>query len=80
MLLLDEILSVGDAGFRQKSMEKMKELLFSGATIVFVSHSEQSIKDICRRAIWLEKGEIQADGPASDVVHEYLRFVSEPVG
>jgi lipopolysaccharide transport system ATP-binding protein len=75
-LLLDEVLAVGDAGFRQKSMEKMKELLNSGATIVLVSHSEQSIKEICQRAIWLDKGAVRMDGPSSQVVECYINFVN----
>ena len=78
-LLLDEVLSVGDAGFRQKSTNKMKELLNSGATILFVSHSEQSVKDICNRAIWLEKGCIQMDGPANQVVDCYINEVRRAV-
>jgi len=76
-LLIDEVLAVGDAGFQQKSMEKMKELLGSGATIVLVSHSEQSIREICQRVIWLDKGMILMDGPVSDVVQHYNQFLSE---
>jgi lipopolysaccharide transport system ATP-binding protein len=76
-LLLDEILSVGDAGFRQKSMNKMKELLSSGATIVLVSHSEQSIRDICSRAIWLEKGCVQMDDEAPKVIESYMTYINE---
>jgi lipopolysaccharide transport system ATP-binding protein len=76
-LLLDEILSVGDAGFRQKSMNKMKELLSSGATIVLVSHSEQSIRDICTRAIWLDKGCVQMDAEASKVIEKYVDYIKE---
>jgi lipopolysaccharide transport system ATP-binding protein len=76
-LLLDEVLSVGYAGFRQKSMEKMKELLGSGATILLVSHSEESIREICQRAIWLDKGVIQMDGLALDVTQHYIQFVNE---
>ena len=75
ILLLDEVLSVGDAGFQHKSMEKMKELLGSGATIVLVSHNAQAIRDICKRAIWLDKGMLQADGPAASVSENYLKFI-----
>lgn len=76
ILLLDEVLSVGDAGFQHKSQAKMKELLGSGATIILVSHNDQAVRDICKRAIWLDKGAIQMDGPASDVVHQYIRYVN----
>jgi lipopolysaccharide transport system ATP-binding protein len=75
ILLLDEILSVGDAGFQQKSMEKMKELLGSGATIILVSHNDQAIRDICKRAIWLDKGVIRMDGSSSDVAENYREFL-----
>lgn len=75
ILLLDEVLSVGDAGFQHKSMEKMKELLGSGATIFFVSHNAQAVRDICKRAIWLDKGVIQADGPSSSVTEKYRKFL-----
>jgi lipopolysaccharide transport system ATP-binding protein len=79
ILLLDEVLSVGDAGFQHKSMEKMKELLGSGATIIFVSHNAQAICDICTRAIWLDKGTIQMDGPSSSVANKYQEFIDRTV-
>ena len=75
-LLLDEVLSVGDAGFRQKSMEKMRELLGSGATIVLVSHNEESVREVCQRVLWLEKGVLQMDGPAEEVIKHYTHFVN----
>jgi lipopolysaccharide transport system ATP-binding protein len=77
ILLLDEVLAVGDAEFRQKSFIKMKELLNSGATIIFVSHSESAIREICKRAIWLSHGEIKMDGPAQDVVGRYMESVGQ---
>lgn len=73
ILLLDEVLSVGDAGFQQKSQAKMKELLSSGATIIFVSHNSQAIRDICSRAIWLDKGSIKMDGSVDQVYDEYAK-------
>lgn len=72
ILLLDEVLAVGDSGFQHKSMAKMKELLGSGATIIFVSHNDQAVRDICKRAIWLDKGGVQMDGPSTGVVEKYL--------
>lgn len=75
ILLIDEALSVGDAGFQLKSLMKMKELLGSGATIILVSHNDEAIRDLCKRAIWLEKGAIQMDGPARNVVEEYKHFL-----
>lgn len=73
-LLLDEVLAVGDASFFDKSMSKMKELLNSGATIVFVSHNIAAIEDICKRVIWLDHGLIKMDGPCDQVCKEYMQF------
>jgi len=77
ILLLDEVLAVGDADFRLKSFNKMKELLNSGATIIFVSHSEGAIKEICKRAIWLSHGEIKDDGVAGAVVDSYMKSINQ---
>jgi len=79
ILLLDEILAVGDVGFQQKSEAKMKELLHSGATIVFVSHNLQSVREICRRAIWLDKGAVRMDGYADDVLQSFRQSMQAPV-
>lgn len=73
LLLLDEILAVGDAKFQEKSFQKMKDLLSRGSTLIFVSHNPQAIKDICQRAIYLRDGKIALDGPASSVVDAYLQ-------
>jgi lipopolysaccharide transport system ATP-binding protein len=74
-LLLDEVLSVGDAEFQKKSFEKMQELLSSGSTIVFVSHNATAIKQICKRAIWLQSGELIMDGEANQVVDQYMASI-----
>jgi len=74
-LLLDEVLSVGDAEFQRKSFSKMQELLSSGSTIVFVSHNQNAVKEICKRVIWLEKGEIKMDGKSENVVNNYNLFM-----
>jgi lipopolysaccharide transport system ATP-binding protein len=79
LLLVDETLSVGDAGFQQKSMNKMKELLGSGATIILVSHNELAILDICKRVIWLERGTVRMDGPSADVEEKYIESIKEPL-
>lgn len=71
ILLVDEVLSVGDAAFQQKCMKKMGELRDSGATIVFVSHNMWSIESFCRRVIVLRKGKIETEGKVSDVVEFY---------
>ena len=75
VLLLDEILAVGDASFQGKSMEKMRELLDQAGTILFVSHSLNSVEEFCDRAIWLDKGEVAAQGEAGQVVDAYRKSV-----
>lgn len=76
ILILDEVLAVGDSGFQHKSQAKMKELLGSGATIILVSHNEQAVREICKRVLWLDKGEIRMDGTSTGVVERYVRFVN----
>ena len=73
ILLIDEILAVGDKHFQDKCMEKMKELKKQGKTMVFVSHSADSVKSLCDRAIWLYNGEIKMDGPSDNVLEEYIK-------
>lgn len=74
-LLLDEVLSVGDAEFQHKSFAKMTELLSGGSTIVFVSHNETAIKNICKRVIWLNNGELLMDGKSEEVLAHYMKTV-----
>ena len=71
VLLLDEVLAVGDQAFREKSMNTMKEVLERSGTIVFVSHSLQSVADFCDRAMWLERGSVVAIGEAGEIVEKY---------
>jgi len=76
ILLIDEILSVGDQHFQQKCFEKMNELKKQGKTMVFVTHSMGSVKQLCTRAVWLYEGEIKMDGNVDEVVEEYLKTTS----
>ena len=73
ILLVDEILSVGDQHFQEKCIEKMKELKKMGKTMVFVTHSLSSARELCDRAIWLHKGHIRLDGETNKVIDEYLK-------
>ena len=73
ILLVDEILSVGDQHFQQKCLNKMKELKAEGKTMVFVPHSLGSARELCDRAVWLNKGKIQLDGETNAVIDEYLK-------
>lgn len=71
ILIVDEILSVGDAAFQKKSKNRMMELMSGGTTVLLVSHSAQQITEMCSRAIWLEKGKMKMIGPAADVCRAY---------
>jgi len=71
ILIVDEILSVGDIKFQEKSLNKMMELIKGGTTVLFVSHSLESIKSICNRVIWLEHGKVVQVGDADEVCNAY---------
>ena len=71
LLLIDEILAVGDVTFQQKCMEKFVQFRDSGRTLVLVTHDTSSVRHFCDRAIWLDHGEIKADGDPADVIDEY---------
>ena len=73
ILLVDEVLAVGDAAFQRKSLGKMSEVAAEGRTVVFVSHNLAIIRALCRRAILLEQGRVMADGPTTETVDDYLR-------
>jgi len=73
ILLIDEILSVGDEHFQNKCFDKMQELRSQGKTMVFVTHSMQSVKKLCDRAVWLKDGRIIMDGNTNEVVEEYVK-------
>jgi ABC-type polysaccharide/polyol phosphate transport system ATPase subunit len=70
-ILLDEILAVGDAAFRAKCEERIGTFVREGRTIVLVSHETDEVLKLCRRTIWLAKGEIVADGPSDEIIARY---------
>jgi len=71
ILLVDEILSVGDAGFREKSKNRLLELIDSGAAVVLVSHDMSAVRSLATRAIWLESGKVKMSGNPKEVVSAY---------
>lgn len=71
ILIVDEILSVGDADFQEKSRARMMKMMSGGTTVFFVSHSLLQIREMCSRAVWLEHGQVQAVGAAEDVCSMY---------
>ncbi len=73
ILLIDEILAVGDQHFQDKCFDKLMELKNSNKTIVIVSHSLESVKKLCDRAIWIYEGNVRLDGKTNEVIEEYLR-------
>ena len=77
ILLVDEILAVGDANFQKKCFEKLEDIKKHGVTIVIVSHSMDQIKSICDSVIWLDKGRICAQGDAEDVCAKYLAAMDD---
>ena len=77
ILIVDEILSVGDIKFQKKSKKKMMSLIKGGTTVLFVSHSIDAIKEICNKVVWLEKGKIVDMGETKKICDEYLKKISE---
>ena len=75
ILLIDEILSVGDANFQAKCFKKMQELKDSGITIVIVSHDLHTMKELCNKVIWIESGKIRESGDAETVISKYLNEI-----
>ena len=73
ILLIDEILAVGDQHFQDKCFAKLKEMKESEKTIVIVTHSLGQVKELCNRAIWIYNGEVRMDGTPNEVVDEYLK-------
>ena len=73
IILIDEILAVGDQRFQEKCMNKMQELKKMGKTMVFVSHSKEAVEFLCDRSIWINNGEIQKDGKTEEVLKEYIK-------
>lgn len=71
ILIVDEILAVGDERFQRKSKEKMLSLMKGGATVLFVSHSLAQVREICNRVVWLENGEVRQVGTAHEVCNAY---------
>lgn len=71
ILLVDEVLAVGDVEFQKKCLGKMHDVSQAGRTVIFISHMMDAIAQLCPRAIWLRHGQLVADGPSSDVIAKY---------
>lgn len=77
VLLVDEVLAVGDVGFRLRSFDRMRELHRGGTTLVFVSHWLQAVQVLCPRAVCVDRGRIEVDGPTEHAIARYHELVSE---
>lgn len=77
VLLVDEVLAVGDAAFQRRCVDRIEELRSAGSTIVFVSHDLSLVRRVCDEAVWLDGGVIRSRGPAAEVVSEYLEATLE---
>ena len=75
ILILDEVLSVGDGAFKKKSEAKMKEIIAGGATTILVSHSLAQVREMCNKVLWLDKGEQVAFGETGEICERYQRFL-----
>ena len=75
ILVVDEVLSVGDEEFQRKSYQKFRDLKNAGKTIIIVTHAMPVVKDLCDQVTWLDKGKLRATGPTGDVVDSYLASV-----
>ena len=74
ILLVDEILAVGDIAFQKKCFAKLEEIKAGGTTVVIVSHDMNAIESICDRCIWLRDGAIEREGPAPEVIRAYTEY------
>jgi hypothetical protein len=79
ILILDEILSVGDMGFQQKCVARMKKLLDSGVTLLFVSHAPDAVKSLCQKGLFLKDGAAQFFGSAEDAVNRYFGHIRQMI-
>jgi hypothetical protein len=77
VLLVDEVLAVGDAAFQRKCLGRMGETAQSGRTVLFVSHNMRAVQDLCERVFWIDGGRLRMTGPAEEVIVAYLSAVSE---
>jgi lipopolysaccharide transport system ATP-binding protein len=77
ILIIDEVLAVGDAGFQKKCLGAMETLRNSGRTVLFVSHNMAAVENLCSRVIWIDNGRIRQDGETSEVIQSYMGSFSE---
>ena len=74
VLIVDEILAVGDFLFRKKCTERMNQMLAGGTTLLYVSHNIDSVKELCTHALWLDQGRVRSAGEVNEVCDEYEKL------
>jgi len=77
VLIVDEVLAVGDAGFQKKCLSVMEDLRKGGRTVLFVSHNMAAVENLCSRGIWIDSGRVRQDGPTHQVIESYLSSFAE---
>ena len=80
ILVIDEALAVGDAAFQRQCNRYLRKFHESGGTLLFVSHDETAVRDLCERAVWLDRGRLLADGPSGEVCGRYSKALKESIG
>jgi teichoic acid transport system ATP-binding protein len=76
ILIIDEALSTGDAHFKEKSLNRIKELRTADRALILVSHALATIEDMCNEVVWLNKGKLMARGKPADVIAQYQKFMN----
>ena len=79
ILIVDEILAVGDYAFQQKCLKRMDEMMSGGTTLIFVSHSIDQVRELCDHAVWINKGDIMQVGPVDEVCDAYMESMEKKV-
>jgi lipopolysaccharide transport system ATP-binding protein len=80
VLLVDEVLAVGDQAFQSKCLDRVKTLIQDGTTILFVSHDLSTVRNVCKRAIWIDKGTVRLDGTTEEAINAYSHQVATQMG
>ena len=76
VVLVDEVLSVGDAAFRRRALESLRQLIADGKTVLFISHDMWNVRRLCTRILWMEEGQVRAYGAAGDIAERYMSEVN----
>jgi lipopolysaccharide transport system ATP-binding protein len=76
VVLVDEVLAVGDAAFRRRALERLRRLIAEGTTVLFISHDMWNVRRLCDRILWMENGQVRAFGPAAELAEQYMSEVN----